>query len=57
MTQRFATNIGFSDTLNIQSTLYTGFDTIFAQCILKSQRIHQRGEHPHVVALGALHTG
>lgn len=56
MAQCFAANVRLGNLVDIQGALDTGFNTGVSQCILKCLR-SCGGQHAHIVAGGAIHTG
>ena len=57
MAQCFAANVRLGNLVDIQGALDTGFNTGVSQCILKCHCVHAGGQHAHIVAGGAIHTG
>lgn len=57
MAKGLAANVGLGDLLDVEGGLNAGFDAVVAAGILKGHGVHDRGEHAHVVARGAVHAG
>jgi hypothetical protein len=55
--QRLGPDVGLDDLLDVERRLHASLDAGLAQGILQGQRVHDRGEHAHVVGRGAVHAG
>lgn len=57
MTEGLAADVRLGDLLDVEGGLNAGLDAVVAAGVLESHGVHDRGEHAHVVARGAVHAG
>lgn len=50
-------NVRFGNLRKRQSALHAGFNAGIAQSVLQGHGVHDRGQHTHVIARGAIHAG
>lgn len=48
-------NVGFGDLADFDRRHHARRNTVFLERVLKSERVHDGGEHAHVIALGTIH--
>ena len=53
--QRLAADVGLGDLIGAQRRLHARFHALSPQRVLQRERVHERGEHPHVVGGCTVH--